>query len=167
MKEPENSVVLNVEKREVVITRVFDAPCELVWKAWTNPEHFKRWWGPKGFTSPVCRMDVRVGEKYLWCMHGPDGKDYWTTGVFREVVPFKRLVYSDNFSDDKGNVVPPSSYGMTGDWLPETIVTVLFENIGDKTKMTLRHKGMPSGTMSEMAGQGWNQSFDKLDATFH
>lgn len=149
-------------EQELVIERIFDAPRGLVWKAWTDPDHFKRWWGPKDFTSPSCKIDLRVNGKVLWCMRGPDGKDYWTTGAYREIVPMERLVYTDNFADEKGNIVPASHYGLPGDWPPESIVTVTFEQVGKKTKMTLRHVGIPSGTMSEMTGVGWNQSFDKL-----
>jgi uncharacterized protein YndB with AHSA1/START domain len=149
-------------KNELVITRVFNAPRTLVWKAWTDPEHFKRWWGPKDFTSPACIIELRVGGTIHWCMRGPDGKDYWTVGAYREIVPMERLVYTDNFADEKGNIVPASHYGIPGDWPGETVVTVTFEEIGGKTTMTLRHVGIPAGVMKEMTGAGWNQSFDKL-----
>lgn len=154
--------VADPASRDLVITRIFDAPRELVWKAWTDPERMKLWWGPKEFTSPACTMDLRVGGRYHFCMRSPQGQDFWTTGVYREIVPPSRLVYTDNFSDDKGNVVPASHYGVPGDWPPETVVTVTFEEFDGKTKMTLRHVGIPSGFMSEMAGAGWNGSFDKL-----
>ncbi len=74
------------KEKALIITRVFDAPRELVWRTWTDPEHFKRWWGPKDFTAPVARMDVRVGGTYLWCMRSPEGQNYWTTGTYREIV---------------------------------------------------------------------------------
>jgi uncharacterized protein YndB with AHSA1/START domain len=151
-------------ERELVITRVFDAPRDLVWKAWTDPEQVKRWWGPKDFTAPTCTLDLRVGGRYLFLMRGPDGKDYWTTGVYREIVAPSRLVYTDSFADPQGNVVPASYYGMTD--LPlEMLVTVTLEAQGEKTRMTLRHAGMPAGDMSDMAGAGWNESFDKMAAS--
>jgi uncharacterized protein YndB with AHSA1/START domain len=149
-------------QREMTITRTFNAPCKLVWKAWTEPEHFKKWWGPKIFTCPVAQIDFRVGGKYLWCMHGPDGKDYWTTGVYKEIVPFKRIVYTDSFADEKGNFVPPSYYGMPGEWPKELLVTVTFEEENGNTIMTLNHVGIPTDQMTEMASAGWNESFDKL-----
>ncbi len=121
-----------------------------------------RWWGPKDFTSPLCKIDLRVGGRYLWCMRWPDGRDNYTTGVYREVVPFERLVYTDSFADAEGNIVPPSHYGMPADFPPETRVTVTFEEHDGKTTMTLTHAGLPAGEMSEMTGAGWNQSFDKL-----
>lgn len=150
-------------KNELVITRVFDAPVQLVWRAWTDPEHLMKWWGPKEFTSPVCRIDLRVGGKYLFCMkQKSDGKEYWTTGVFKEIIPHKKLVYTDSFSDENGNVVPGSYYGMGEDFPAEMDVVITLEELDGKTRMTLRHIGMPGGDMDKMAGAGWNQSFDKL-----
>lgn len=149
-------------KDELTITRIFDAPRELAWKAWTEPERAQKWWGPHYFTAPVIKTDFRVGGKYLYCMRGPDGKDYWSTGVYREIVPMERLVMTDSFADEKGNVVPASHYGMIGDMPLELLVTVTFEGIGNKTKMTLRHEGFPEGQMREMAKLGWSESFDKL-----
>jgi uncharacterized protein YndB with AHSA1/START domain len=158
---PENREI-NTNSEELVITRIIDAPRELVWKAWTEPERMKKWWGPKIFTSPVCKIDLRIGGKYLFCMRDKEGKDYWSTGVYKEIVAPERLVCSDSFSDENGNPVPASHYGFPGDFPFEMTVTVTFESQGSKTKMTLRHAGMPSGDMSKMAGLGWNESFDKL-----
>jgi uncharacterized protein YndB with AHSA1/START domain len=144
---------------------MFDAPREEVWKAWTEPERLMRWWGPKDFTSPSCKMDLRVGGRYLWCMRWPDGRDNYTTGEFREIVPFERLVYTDSFADADGNVVSGSYYGMGEEFPRETLVTVTFEDAGGQTRMTLRHAGMPAGEHGDMAIEGWNESLDKLAAT--
>ena len=152
----------NGDRTELTITRVFDAPREAVWKAWTDPEWAMRWWGPEHFTAPVCRIDLRVGGAYLFCMRSPEGQDFWSTGIYREIVPFERLVCSDSFADEKGNVVPASHYGMEGDFPLELQVTVTLEDQGGKTVMTLRHAGMPPGEMSDSAAAGWNGSFDKL-----
>jgi uncharacterized protein YndB with AHSA1/START domain len=149
----------------VVITRIFDAPRELVWKAWTDPEHYQRWWGPKDFTAPAPQIDLRVGGKYLSCMQSPDGQKFWSTGVYREIVAPERLVYTDSFGDEHGNIVPASYYGMGDDFPLETIVTVTLEAVGGKTKMTLTHAGMPAGEMADQAAAGWNESFDKLAET--
>jgi uncharacterized protein YndB with AHSA1/START domain len=147
---------------DILITRTFDAPRELVWKAWTEPERFMRWWGPAEFTSPSCRMDLRVGGSYLFCMRAPDGKDYWSTGVFREITPPERLVFTDSFADEQGNAVPASHYGMGGDWPEEILIAVTFEDQGGKTRMTMRQTGIPAGEMSELTQAGWQGSFDKL-----
>jgi uncharacterized protein YndB with AHSA1/START domain len=157
-----SNLAKKIVEQELVITRVFDAPRELLWKAWTEPERFMRWWGPKHFTSPVCKIDLRVGGKYLNCMRSPEGQDFWSTGVYKEIVPMQRLVFTDSFADEKGNVAPASHYGLTGDWPLELLVTVTFEEKKGKTTMTLRHEGVPSGTMSDNTEAGWNESFDKL-----
>jgi uncharacterized protein YndB with AHSA1/START domain len=147
---------------ELVITRVFDAPRERVWKAWTEPELCMRWWGPKGFTCPVCRIDLRVGGTYFNCMRSPEGQDYWSTGVYREIVPPERVVCTDCFADEKGNIVPATHYGMSADFPLEMLVTVTFEEQDGKTRLTLKHAGLPPGKDMEDCREGWSQSFDKL-----
>ena len=157
---------MTTTKNDLLITRIFDAPRKLVWKAWTDPEHLMRWWGPKDFTSPVCKTDLHVGGKYLYCMRSKEGRDFWSTGMYNEIVPFERIVCTDSFADEKGNAVPASHYGMPGDdWPMELYVTITFEDLGNKTKMTLKHVGLPAGQMKEMCGAGWNESFDKLAAS--
>jgi len=151
--------------QKVEITRVFDAPRELVWKAWTDPQHFMRWWGPREYTCPVCEMDFRIGGKYLYCMRSPEGNDYWGTGVFREIIPGERLVFTDSFADEQGRVVPATHYGMGADFPVEMLVIVTFEDLGGKTKLTLEHIGVPAGPQSEGTQQGWSESFDKLAET--
>jgi uncharacterized protein YndB with AHSA1/START domain len=156
------------KKDELNITRIIDAPRERVWNAWTDPEQLKTWWGPKGFTAPFIRMDIRVGGSYLTCMRSPDGKDYWSTGVFREIVPESRLVMTDSFADEKGNVVPGSYYGMASDFPREMLVTVTFEDADGRTKLTLKYSGAKNITESDLASmtQGWNESLDKLAESF-
>jgi uncharacterized protein YndB with AHSA1/START domain len=105
--------------REIVVTRVFDAPRELVFKAWTDPEHIARWWGPNGFTNTVYEMDVRPGGVWRFVMHSPDGVDYQNKIVFREIVRPERLVYSH----------------VSG---PQFQMMVTFEEQDDKTKLTAR-----------------------------
>src|SRR5665647_212151 len=151
------------ETNEFTITRIFNAPRQLVWKVWTEPEHVMRWWGPKAFTTPVCKIDLRVGGKYLNAMRSPEGKDFWSTGVYREIIPFERIVATDSFADEKGTVVPASYYGMAGDWPKELLVTVTFEEQKGRTMFTLRHEGIPPGQMSDLTKSGWSESFDKLE----
>ncbi len=149
------------DKNELSITRIFDAPRELVWKAWTYPELFKKWWGPMGFSCPASKIDLRVGGKYLHCMQGPDGRQYWSTGTYREIIEPEKIVVTDSFADEEGNVVPATHYGMEG-FPAEMQVTVTFEEHSGKTKMTLQHFGLPEGEMRNLASAGWNQSLDKL-----
>lgn len=151
-------------ERELVITRYFDAPRTLVWQAWTEPEQVMRWWGPKNFTTPFCRIDLRPGGAYLNCMRSPEGRDYWSTGVYRQIEAPSLLVCTDNFADEEGNVVPASHYGMGGDWPPELLIAVTFIEQEGRTRLTLRHTGIPAGEMRDLTEAGWNESFDKLVA---
>jgi uncharacterized protein YndB with AHSA1/START domain len=148
--------------RDVVVTRVFDAPRPLVWKVFTEAEHVMRWWGPERFTSPRCEIDLRVGGRYLLCMRSPQGKDGYTTGVFREIVAPERLVYTQSMADADGNPVSPAAMGMP-DFPDETLVTIAFVERGERTEVTLRQAGMPAA-MGDMAGGGWRESFDKIAA---
>jgi len=152
----------NDSEDAVVIERIFDAPQDLIWQMWTDPEHFKQWYGPNGMTIPVANMDVRVGGKRLICMEmqTPDrSMKMWFTGEYREVTPNERLVYTDSMADENGNVMSPSAMGMPEGHPETTEVTVLLENIGGRTKMVMTHAGVPAD--SGGAG-GWTQAFDKL-----
>jgi uncharacterized protein YndB with AHSA1/START domain len=147
---------------EIVINRIFDALRERVWQFWTEPEYVKRWWGPKGFTTPVSQIDFRVGGKYFTCMRSPEGKDFYSTGVYREIVKLERIAVTDSFADEKGNIVSASHYGFEGEFPMETSVTVTFAEQNGKTRMTLTHVGLPAGEMSDQCKDGWNEMFDKL-----
>ena len=152
-----------IGERQLVLERIFDAPRNLVWQAWTDPEQMMRWWGPKSFTCSTYQIDLRVGGRYLFSMRSPEGQDFWGTGEFREVVPFERLVWTDSFADSQGNVVSAAHYGMAADFPLELLVTVTLEEIGDgQTRMVLTHAGLPTGEISDQTAASWNESFDKL-----
>jgi uncharacterized protein YndB with AHSA1/START domain len=141
-------------QREVTLTRVFDAPPQLVWKAWTEPRHMAQWWGPKGFTNPVCELDLRESGAIRIHMRGPNGAVYPMTGNFEEIVPLKRLVFTTVARDLDGN---PLLEGKT---------TVTFEDVGGKTKLTIHSRavGIAPVAPQMLAGMemGWTQSLDKL-----
>jgi uncharacterized protein YndB with AHSA1/START domain len=122
-----------------------------------------RWWGPKGFTSPVCKIDLRPGGVFLNCMRSLDGKDYWSQGVYREIVKPERIVCTDTFADEKGNPVSPRQYGMSPDWPDEALITVTFTEHKGKTRLTLQHSPLNPGPDRDMCQQGWNESLDKLE----
>lgn len=149
-------------QNDIVINRVFNLPISVVWLAWTDAEYFRKWWGPRGFSCPSSKMEAKVGGKYLNCMRGPDGKEYWSTGVVKELIPERKLVVTDSFSDDKGNIKPASEYGMPGDWPKELLITVYLEEADGATKMKLKHQGIPD-EMREDCIKGWNESFDKME----
>ena len=147
----------------VLIERVFDAPLERLWQAWSDPQQFMRWWGVRAFTTPVAEIDFRLGGKYLYCMRAPDGQDIWGTGVYREIVDRQRIVFSDSFADAQGNPVPGDYYGMGNDFPDDLEISVTLEDIGNgRTRQTLEHIGMPAGELAEMTTASWNESFDKL-----
>jgi len=151
------------EKERMVITRVFDAPRALVWKAWTDPKYVMQWWGPKGFTAPVCQIDFRVGGKFLCCMRTPDGQDFWNGGEYHEIVPHEKIVYSLYFANSKGNKVEPEQYGIEHEAIPDARDMVLFEDFGNgQTKLTLI--GNETMEQAQTSGQveGWNQILDKV-----
>src|ERR1700694_3641082 len=152
-----NSEPTTTSDQDIVITRVFDAPRELVWKAWTEPERLMRWWAPKGFTTPVCKVDLRPGGVFHYCMRSPEGRDIWGIAVYREIVEAERIVYTDAFADAEGNPVPPAHYGMSSGHPPEALVTVTFAERGGKTTLTLLHSIPESVEEREGTQQGWTE----------
>ncbi len=152
-----------MEDEGLVITRDFDAPAEEIWRAWTEPDYLATWWGPKDFTIPVCKIDFRLGGKNLICMRSPEGKDFWSTGEYSEILPGRGFTCSDSFADQEGNVVPATYYGFEEEMPLEMRVELRISGSAEKCVMTLRHIGLPPGIMREMTGQGWNESFDKLE----
>jgi len=160
------------DENGILIERVFDAPRETVWRAWTEPEFIKKWWGPEGFSAPRVKVDLKVGGKYVFAMHGPPGsewdKDMYSAGVYKEIVPQVKLVVTDYFSDEKGDMREPAEFGQDPDFPKVSTVTVLFEDAGrGKTKLTIRYP--KPGTKKQMDAmiksgmkEGWNSSLDKL-----
>lgn len=142
-------------QRCVQFNRMLNAPRELVWRAWTAPKHLAQWWGPQGFTNPVCEADVRVGGALRIVMRAPYGVDYPMTGVFDEVVKPGRLVFvSVAWDDEKGHALLTS------------LATVTLAASGKKTKLAVRATAIGLVPMAkEMLGGmkiGWGQSLDRL-----
>jgi uncharacterized protein YndB with AHSA1/START domain len=139
---------------DLVMTREFDAPRELVFKVWTEARHLERWWGPKGFTNPVCEIDVRAGGKIRIHMRAPDGVVYPMTGVFQEIVPPERLVFVSSALDDKGNS------------MFDVLSTVTFAEHGGKTTLTLQLRVIKATAAAPQylkgMEMGWMQSLDRL-----
>jgi uncharacterized protein YndB with AHSA1/START domain len=151
------------ETERMVVTRIFDAPRELVWKAWTDPKYVMQWWGPKGFTSPVCQMDFRVGGKYLICTTTPDGQEFWHGGEYHEIVPHEKITSSMYFSDSKGNKVEPAQLGIEHEAIEGAHDVILFEDLGNgQTKLTfIGNEPMESAKNSGQL-EGMNQVLDKV-----
>jgi uncharacterized protein YndB with AHSA1/START domain len=152
-EEPQNAVVID---------RRFNAPIGLIWKMWTDPEHFKAWYGPNGATIPVAKMDVRVGGTRLVCMEmqTPNGPmQMWFTGVYLEVVEPERLVFTESVSDENGQVASPTEMGMPESHPTTTEVRVDLHDDGGGTRMVMTHSGIPSDSPG---AAGWAMAFDKL-----
>lgn len=151
------------EMERMVVTRVFDAPRELVWRAWTTPEYAMQWWGPNGFTAPVYKMDFRVGGKFLYCMRAPDGQEFWNGGEYHEIVLHEKIVLSMYFSDSEGNKVEPAHYGVEHEAIDDAQDVVLFEDLGNgKTKVTfIGNETMENATSSGQL-EGMNQILEKF-----
>ncbi len=151
------------EPERMVVTRVFDAPRELVWKAWTDPQYARQWWGPKEFTTPFYEMDFRVGGRFLFCMRAPDGQEFWTGGAYHEIVPHERIVLSLYPTDPKGERVAPAQYGIKHEAIDGARDEIVFEDLGDgRTRVTLvGNESMESANESGQA-EGWNQILDKF-----
>ena len=148
---------MSAAPREVTLTRTFDAPRELVFRMWTDPVHIAKWWGPHGFTNPVCELDVRPGGALLIHMQGPDGVVYPMKGVFQEVVVPERLVFTDSALEDDAGCA-----GLEG------ITTVTFTEHDGKTTITVEaviFNATPAAAAA-LAGmeEGWSQSLERLAA---
>ena len=163
-KENEHMTNDNSSQDAVVIERSFDAPVELIWKMWTDPEHFKAWYGPKGATIPVAKIDLRAGGERLVCMEvqSPKGPmKMWFAGEYREVVQNERLVYTEFMCDEHGNRLAPAEMGMPEGHPMTTEVRVELEDVGGRTKMVMTHIGIPAGSPGAI---GWTMALDKLAA---
>lgn len=148
----------------VQITRDFDAPLQTIWGMWTEPDMFRRWYGPNGFTIPVAEIDVTVGGIRKICMEmaGPERTmTMWFTGTYTDVSAPHRLVYTESMCDADGNILSPADMGMPAGTPDVTEVSIELSEVDGKTRMILTHKGVPAGSPGE---GGWIQAFDKLAA---
>jgi uncharacterized protein YndB with AHSA1/START domain len=139
-------------ERELVISRTFDAPRQLVFKAWTEPDRAARWWGPQGFTTISCEMEVRPGGTFRACMRSPEGTEHCRQGIYREVVEPERLVFTYAWEDAEGN---PGH---------ETVVTVTFADLAGKTELTLHQAVFETVTARDAHHGGWTSCLERFAA---
>jgi len=152
---------------EFVISRVFDAPRDLVWKAFTECEHLMRWWGPKGFKMLSCKVDLHPGGIFHYCLQSPDGQTMWGKFIYREIVAPERLVHIVSFSDENAGV---TRHPMAPSWPLETIATATFTEHDGKTTLTVRwapHNATEEERKTFAAShdsmrQGWTGTMDQL-----
>ena len=149
--------------KEIVITREFDAPRQLVWDVWTQQKHVEKWFGPKGFTTRVEKLDFKVGGESSYIMIGPDGTEYPSKGVFQEIVPIEKIVTTDEFGEGFDEIESMKNVD-----LPEGMTqTYLFDDLGQRTKLTIivSHPTVEDRKKHEAMGviDGWNSSLDKVE----
>ena len=163
-------MLAETKNTDFVITRVFDAPRELLWKAFTEPERMKAWWGPKGSTIVASKMDLRSGGTYLGAMRDPTGRVMWAKFVYREIAKPERLVWVHSFSDETGGL---TRHPLSATWPLELLTTVTFEEQPDgKTKLTLRWSPINASPEEQQTfdaahdsmTQGWGGTFERLTA---
>jgi uncharacterized protein YndB with AHSA1/START domain len=136
--------------RVLVIERIFDAPRSLVFRAWIEPQHLSRWFGPRGYTVPSYTLDPRPGGGWRCCMVSPEGSEHWVGGVFREVLEPERLAFT---------WAPENADGTLGH---ETLITVTFADLGEKTGLTLRQETFESIEARDDHRNGWTSAIERL-----
>lgn len=149
----ENAV--EAASQELALTRVFEAPRELVWRAWTKPEHLSRWCAPHDFTITHCQSEARPGGSWRTCMVSPEGLEHWVGGVYREVAPVEHLVFTHQWDDRDGQ----SS--------PETLVTLTLLEEGAKTRLQFLQQNLSSPSSRAGHEIGWSESFERLNDLLH
>ena len=159
----------NIRKEDLVVTRIIDAPVEMVWKAWTEPEHVMKWWGPKYYTSPFCKIDLREGGKYIFAMRAPadqGGQDMYTAGVYKKIMPMEYLEFTQGMSDKDGNPINPQQVGMPPDFPDEIRTSIVFRAIReDMTELIITEYDWPVSQMYVYSLAGLHQTIDKLIAS--
>ena len=161
---------MKLEVKPFETSRVFDAPRDKVWKAWTEAERMKQWWGPKGFVVKQLTLDLRPGGSMLYCLQAPDGSEMWGKMAYKEIVKEQRLVFINSFSDSKGGV---TRHPWSENWPLEMHTTITFEAAGEKTRVGIRW--LPVETSSEIEkktfdegrasmNQGWAGTMEMLGA---
>lgn len=151
--------------RNITATRVYAAPVELVWKAYTDPELVKRWWGPDYFTAPTCRMDFREGGTTVLSMLGPNMPESFSTWTYSKIVPLQEIEYVHRISDADGQPIDPATIGLPADFPLATRTVVTFRSLGQMTELTVTEYDFTAqGQMYEFAVVGLHQTLDKLAA---
>jgi uncharacterized protein YndB with AHSA1/START domain len=154
--------------KEMTLTRIFDAPVAEVWKYWIEPEKVKKWWGPKGFTSPVANMDVRDGGSSFVCMRPPaeyGGQDMCNTWAYKKIVPEKEIEFVMAFADKDGTKIDPATLGLPAGMPREVRHVITFRAIGGKTEVTVKELGYTTEEVVEISRVGLDQCLDKMNAS--
>ena len=165
------------KNHDLAVTRVFDAPVEQVWKAWSDPEYVMQWWGPTGFTCPLAEMDFREGGVSLVCMRPSKefgGGDLYNTWTYRKILPMQSIEFVLNFADKDGRKLDPAAIGLPPGVPSDVRHVIIFKAMGDpstglragKTEMTVTEYGYTSEQARDLSKQGLEQCLDKMAGMF-
>ena len=159
---------MSAETHAMTLTRLFDAPVEKIWQAWSESQSLMRWWGPTGFTCPVANMDFRVGGTSLVCMRTPDGHDMYNTWTYSQIVPMQQIEFVHHFADQHGNHLDPAALGLPPG-IPAAVRHVLtFQPVGtNQTEFTVTEFGYGSAQIADFSRGGMDQCLDKLAASLN
>lgn len=155
--------------KQIEVTRTFNAPVEMVWKLWTDPELIKRWWGPKHFTSPVATIDFQEGGKSIVSMQAPaemGGQVFYSAWVYTTIIPLQTIEFIQSLSDAEGNKINPTQVGMPPDFPADIQTIVTFKKIDNSTTEMTVTEFADFGTISNFAQIGLEQSLDKMVAIY-
>ncbi|MEO7485769.1 MAG: SRPBCC domain-containing protein [Ferruginibacter sp.] len=155
--------------KQIEVTRTFNAPVEMVWKLWTDPELIKRWWGPKHFTSPVATIDFQEGGKSIVSMQAPaemGGQVFYSAWVYTTIIPLQTIEFIQSLSDEEGNKINPTQVGMPPDFPADIQTIVTFKKIDNSTTEMTVTEFADFGTISNFAQIGLEQSLDKMVAIY-
>ncbi|TGL96289.1 hypothetical protein EHQ76_16050 [Leptospira barantonii] len=165
----QNEVNVEIRERELILSRIFEAPRNLVYRVWTDPKHIVFWWGPKDFTNPICEVDLKVGGKYRFVMRSPEGIDYPLQGVYLEIVENEKIVSTDLMEDhpiEWKNELQDKLEGAQDS--VNFVATVTFEDYQGKTKLTIRStfaSNKVRDAFKEMGMiEGWTESLVRFEA---
>ncbi|MBS1631587.1 MAG: SRPBCC domain-containing protein [Bacteroidetes bacterium] len=158
---------MNSNEKELLITHVFDAPLEMVFYAWTDPELLKHWYAPDGCTIAFKTIEVKEGGHFHSCIYDPIHGDCWIKGTYLEIIPFEKLVFSMVLSDENGSISSSAEAGKPAEWPAEIITTVTFQAVNNQTRTTI-HQTVPEEEAKKTgAYQSWIKMFNRLNRMLH
>jgi uncharacterized protein YndB with AHSA1/START domain len=152
---------------DLVVIREFAAPVERLWRAWSDADDVTQWWGPIGFTVPIVKMNFHEGATTLVSMRSGDGHVYYNTWTYQLIEPFKRLEFVVRFANERGEAVDPASLGLPPDLASAVPHVVVFESLGNRTRLSVTEQGYTSEQTLEMSRQGLEQCLDKMEQLVH
>lgn len=157
-----NKLKNSPQEHHIHITRILHAPLDWAWKSWVDPDIIEEWYAPTGHYSKYDQMEFREGGKYFLRTHKHEGPERWVTGIYEEIVPHKKIVFTLSFADKNGNIILGHDIGLDGQWPEVLYVTVEFEVINhNQTKIVVKHEGIPKESLQDFH-EDWHETLDKF-----